>query len=159
MKKKTNSSTSFEISKGTALFKEWEYPWVSTMSFNDKDSYVDIKLDTIIYMRLTNKNSGLLIERPDFDKLVVRMACNTDGFEVGKYKYSMVVRNKDNSVFLEESGDLTVSDKPTNSKEGLPEVTNQRPWYMPYTTSTGKTDMPNQDDFEKQLEESLENDS
>lgn len=147
------------VAKGDALLKQWTYPWDASLSFDDKKSGVDIKLGIITYIRLDSTNSGLRIERPDYDKLVISMMCNTGGFAVATYQYFASVLLSDGSVFLQESGEIVITEPRAGKSKPLEEATNQRPWNMPYTNAAGKSDLPGQDDFEKELEASLENDS
>lgn len=157
--KKVKTSGELTVSKGNALLKKWEYPWDSKMAFDDIKSSVVIKLGNIVYIVLGSQNSGLLIERPDYDKLVIRMACNTDGFIVGKYQYSISVFNYDGSVFMQESGEISITDTKSDVDGSLPEVTSQRPWNMPYKPASESSNLPGQDEFDKELEASLDKDS
>lgn len=142
-----------KIAKGAGLFHQWRFPWVDGLRFDEAHSQLELRLGPIVVIRLSARNGGLLIERPEAETLTVTAMLNTNGLPVGEYDYDVRVLLIDGTEFLSESGKLTVAEE-KKVGDRLPVIGSIRPWSAayPHAIAGGLDD---QEAFEAELEAAL----
>jgi hypothetical protein len=142
-----------ELSQGSGLTQQWQFPWADGLIFDEAASMLEIRSGDVVAIRLSSRNGGLLIERPEPTVMTITARMNTTGLPAGDYSFDLSVLLNSGQVFFSDSGSFTVKVS-KKAVEPLPVLTSIRPWTTVYPSTAAAT-LTDQDEFEAELAEAL----